>query len=214
MLVSVLAIMVLHAVPLDTIWTEKTDGYEIEVCYPAIALENQVLGGLLQAYAMEVVMQFERQFEENLLYDPMPTPWYLELNLNHEPSPDGMICILVWQWDYMGGAHGNTSTQALNYREEAMESVGVVELLGGEEELTLFSEKVIEELMTESRDEGWVQRGAGPDPQNYHSVTPVPDENGRTEGYIVIFPPYQVECYAYGPIEVYIPLTDLLPEPV
>ncbi len=201
--------MVLQAVPADTIWTEVTEEYEIEVRYPAIALENEVLGNLLEAYAMESVMQFERQYSEYTISDPMPSLWYLDLRFRHEPSPDGMICILVWQWDYMGGAHGNTTTQALNYREETMEYIGVVELLGGEEMLTLFSREVISELLTEDRDTEWVRRGAGPDPLNYHSVIPVPDTNGGIEGYTVVFPPYQVECYAYGPIEIYVPLTAL-----
>lgn len=55
-------------------------------------------------------------------------------------------------------------------------------------------------------DEGWVERGASPTPENYHTLFPVPDENGDIAGYTVIFPPYQVDCYACGPSEVYVPV--------
>lgn len=55
-------------------------------------------------------------------------------------------------------------------------------------------------------DEGWVEDGASPTEENYHSVLPEPDEDGNIIGYTVLFPPYQVDCYAAGFIEVFVPV--------
>jgi hypothetical protein len=63
----------------------------------------------------------------------------------------------------------------------------------------------MDELSDQLEDTEWLRRGASADPLNYSTITPVPDSLGNLAGYNVIFPPYQVACYACGPVEVYVP---------
>lgn len=191
----------------DTLWTEATEGYSITVMYPGIALENRILGSILQEYANDQVKKFIEQFQEHHHDEPPLHDWMLELNLVLEPSPGGMITILAWLWEYTGGAHGNTRTQAFIYSVSEQRLMDTVELLGGRENFETFAQAVIGCLKAdEFFDPGWVERGAAMDAGNYHTVFPVPDHSGSLEGYAVLFPPYQVDCYATGVVEVFVPV--------
>lgn len=117
----------------DSIWTEDADNYSITMTYPSIALENDVIGNRLEEYAMARVTTFKEHFLE--YFNPeVQMDWGLETNFTLDPSPEGMICIISWTWEYAGRAHGNTWTQAFVYDSEAEAFIGPVELLGGETE--------------------------------------------------------------------------------
>lgn len=191
----------------DTLWTENTEHYSISVYYPDIALENEAIGERLEMFVSERMQGFKDNFEECFQDDDTPRmEWILEIKFKHEPSPDSMICIVAWKWDYMGGAHGNTWTQAFIFDQATDSVLGVVELLGSQAEFEAFAEEVMIQLNEMPLDKDWIDRGASPTPENYHTVFPVPDENGGIAGYTVIFPQYQVCCYSAGPIEVYVPV--------
>ena len=190
----------------DTLWTENTEYYSISVNYPARALENEAVGETLEEFASEKIQNFKDSFKEYFKDDPFLMEWNLEISFIHEPSPDGMLCITARIWDYSGGAHGNSWTQAFVFDLATDSLIGPVELLGSQEEFETFAEEVMVQLNELHVDEGWVERGASPTPENYHTLFPVPDENGDIAGYTVIFPPYQVDCYACGPSEVYVPV--------
>ena len=190
----------------DTFWTESCEGYSIEVNYPRLALENKELGVLLQEQATLQIEDFKKQYFEFSLDEPGITDWALELSFSQEPSPEGLICIVAWHWEYTGGAHGNTMTHSIVFDLNTSRHIGVLDLLGGEEEFQAFSLEVIGKLIETQVDETWVERGASAELRNYHTVFPVPSETGGIAGYTVLFPPYQVACYACGTIEVFIPL--------
>lgn len=201
--------MILLAVqcqPEDTLWTEAGEGWEIEVHYPPAGLEYEELGKILQEYARGQAEDFRNQFQEYYLDDPFLHDWVLEINFTQEPSPRGMICVLAWMWSYTGGAHGNSFTGAFNYSISEKRVIDTVELLGGMERFQSFANYVIGSLQSDDYyDPGWVERGASADPGNYHSVVPVPGDDCGIDGYTVFFPPYQVDCYATGTVEVFVP---------
>ncbi|MEN8209589.1 MAG: RsiV family protein, partial [Candidatus Fermentibacteria bacterium] len=87
--------------------------------------------------------------------------------------------------------------------------IGPVELLGGQTDFEAFAEEVLVQLDEQFMDEAWVEDGASPTPENYHTVLPMPNEDGGIAGYAVIFPPYQVACYACGTVEVFVPVHPL-----
>jgi hypothetical protein len=196
--------MALQGAPESLLWTEEEEGYEIIVSYPEAALKNAFLGDILEAYALSGTEAFRELYQDYWTNAPSVTGgWFMELNFTHEPSPDGMISVIAWMWDFTGGAHGNSYTRAFNYSTGENRLVDVVELLGGEERFNSFAMAVVEYLQSQGcYDDEWVARGAGPDPGNYHTVIPVPGEDG---GYTVFFPPYQVDCYATGTVEVFVP---------
>ena len=190
----------------DTLWTEDTEYYSISVHYPAAALENEAAGERLEEFASGQIQNFKHNFKDFFRDDPLMMEFNLEINFTHEPSPDGMLCIIAWMWSYTGGAHGNSWTRAFVFDLATDSVIGPVELLGGQTEFETFAEEVMVQLDELHVDEVWVENGASPIPENYHTVFPVPDEDGDIAGYTVIFPPYQVACYACGSTEVFVPV--------
>lgn len=188
----------------DTYWKEEAEGYRIEVQFPEIVLENEYIDKLLKDSADGRIREFKQLFKAHSLDDPFILEWALELNFFHQPSPDDMACIVLSQWEYTGGAHGNSFTQSFNFDLNSSSLITTLDLLGGENQFQLFANSVIEYLKNTEVDETWVERGASADIQNYHTVFPVPGEDGSITGYTVIFPPYQVACYAVGSVEVFI----------
>lgn len=204
LLLSVMLIIA-QGVPEDTLWTDEREGYTISIKYPEVSLEMEVIGNRLEEYAEGQISDFRDMYEE-YYFEEYPIEWTLETTFTQEPSPEGLICLMAWTWEYSGGAHGNTWTHSFIYDEASESFFGPVELLGGEEEFRSFAEEVIRQVSEEQVDDGWVEEGASADPENYHSIVPVPDENGGIAGYTVYFPPYQVACYACGMIEAYVPV--------
>lgn len=191
--------------PADTLWTDAGEGYDITVHYPETALETDVIGDTLQAFAEENVEGFMESYGE-YFSEELGMDWTLEMNFTHEPSPTGMVCIIAWMWEYTGGAHGNTWTRAFVYDEELEHFLDPVEILGGWREFEDYTREVRRQLHGMDLDSDWVEEGASNEPEtNYHTLVPVPDEDGGIAGYRVIFPPYQVAAYVYGPIEIYVP---------
>ncbi len=115
MLSFALMLLTFQATLTDTLWTESCEGYSIEVHYPAIALENEVIGRILQEFASGQIRSFKDQFTEFHMEGFDTSEWMLELNIIHEPSPDGLACLTAWHWEYTGGAHGNTMTRSFIY---------------------------------------------------------------------------------------------------
>lgn len=190
----------------DTLWTETEEGYSITVSYPEIALEIETIGNRLEEYAMGQAEAFRQCYYDYYQDDPFLPEFSMELNFTQEPSPNGLICIQAWLWEYTGGAHGNTQTQAFIYHIGKNRFLNTLELLGGRDQLQIFAGEVISQLSEEEYyDMDWVERGASADPENYHTVLPVPGDNGEIAGYTVLFPPYQVDCYANGTVEVFVP---------
>ena len=50
-----------------------------------------------------------------------------------------------------------------------------------------------------SHDEQWVMSGAGPEEKNFSSF------NVTDKGLLITFDEYQIDCYAAGPSEVFVP---------
>ncbi|MBD3369591.1 DUF4163 domain-containing protein [Candidatus Fermentibacteria bacterium] len=202
----ILLLLALQARITDTLWTETTDGYRIAVQYPEIALDNEGLGDILEEYATARIEEFKSDFERYHTTEFPTQDWSLEINLVQEPSPKGIICILAWVWEYTGGAHGNTATRAFNYNIADDRLLSTIELLGSRDRFESFAAEVISRLMEEGcYEDDWVEDGASAEEQNYHTVLPVPGEDCGLKGYTVLFPPYQVDCYASGTIEVFLP---------
>lgn len=203
---TLLILLALQGAP-DTLWTEAGEGWEFSVTFPGTIEEYPELQDILRDYAADQVEGFREHLGYRIDWDdPFQQCWIMDLNFVHDPSPRGMVCVTAWTWSYTGGAHGNTFTRAFLYSVAEKRLIGIVELLGGEEPFQSFAGAVVRYLQSEDfYDDEWVSRGAGPDPANYHTVIPVPGESCGLEGYQVIFPPYQVDCYATGIVEVFVP---------
>lgn len=190
----------------DSVWTEEAPGYTISVSYAETLLENPVLAGLLGEYAEGQTEAYRTNFTDLTSDYPEPMPWNLEISFTHEPSPEGLICALAWIWKYSGGAHGNTSTKAFVFDTAGDTLVAPISLFPDEEAFSSFASVVRKNLRQELGEDFWIGDGASPTAENYQCMLPVPDSTGAVRGHRVIFPPYQVAPYVFGPQEVVIPL--------
>lgn len=192
----------------DSVRTESGEGYSITVTCPAAVFEMEDVAEELDRYASEQVEGFRESFQE-FYSDSFDTfDWNMEITFTRELSPSGMVCVAAWIWEYSGGAHGNSWTKTFVYDLNAGAFLGPVELLGGEKEFRAFAGAVMERLNGMLDHDGWIEEGASASVENYHSLLPVPDESGGIAGYRVLFPPYQVAAYVYGPVEVFVPCSE------
>ncbi len=191
----------------DSTWTENTPGFTISVSYAGTLLDNPVLAGLLGEYAEMQAEAFRTNFTDLTSEYPEPMPWNLEISFTHEPSPSGLICALAWIWEYSGGAHGNTWTRAFVFNTETGSLITPPGFFSSEEEFSSFACAARKHLRQELGEDFWIEEGASPTAENYQCLLPVPDSTGAVWGHRVIFPPYQVAPYVFGPQEVIIPLS-------
>lgn len=183
------------------VFSESGPGYEIFVELPGIAREIPTLLDSLNTLSLEAVNDFRSTLGYLREEDPL---WLLDLRFSHEPSPDGLVCILFTEYHYNGGAHGMEGFTALVYR---LEDDGFIEPLSLIEDLPGFARAVRDSLLKNpDADPGWIGPGTEPIAQNYRAVLPFPDSTGALMGFQVVFPAYQVAPYSAGVHRVRVPM--------
>jgi hypothetical protein len=111
---------------------------------------------------------------------------------------------------YSGAAHPNSYTEVLNFDLKNGKALRLAELFNpGAKYIQAIANYSVADLKKQSKekdgilDDDWIQRGAGPEAENYKSWTISP------KGLAISFDAYQVGPYAAGPQEVFIPYSAL-----
>ncbi len=182
----------------DSVWSEDGDGYGISVIRQGSIPASRVLDDALAGYSSGLIEDFLRGFREFSADFPEQFPWNLEITFTYEPSPNGLVCVMAWIWEYTGGAHGNTVTRAFILDQERSVMIEPTSLFVNDKNFTAFATIVNKLLRQELGEDFWIDEGASPSPKNYHSLLPVPDDSGAIGAYRVLFPPYQVAPYVFG----------------
>jgi hypothetical protein len=135
-----------------------------------------------------------------------PPPSFLEIGYEVTAASKDFISVLFTFYGYMSGAaHPNTSTQSFNYDLNRNAPARLADLFTPNsnylKEISDYAVRELKRLETAS----WVENGAGPKIENFHSwnVTPA--------GLRITFDPYQVGPYAAGGHEVVVPYSVLKP---
>jgi Protein of unknown function (DUF3298)/Deacetylase PdaC len=105
-----------------------------------------------------------------------------------------------------GAAHPNHASMVFNYSFETGKTLTLAELFKGNNYLKVISSYAIRSLkkqLAPNPDMEWIQRGAGPEEENYKNW------NITARGLLITFDQYQVASYADGPHEVLIPYSAL-----
>ena len=114
------------------------------------------------------------------------------------------ISVLFSFYEYLGGAHPNTTTESFNYDLNRNAPLSLADLFTPNSNyLKVISDYTIKELKLDTV--SGVENGAGPKIENFHSwnITPA--------GLKITFDPYQVGPYAAGAHEVVVPYSVLKP---
>ncbi len=113
---------------------------------------------------------------------------------------------------YAGSPHPNHNTQSFNYDLEKDQELKLADLfVGGKAFITKLSTEAVAIIKTTPNEKGdlveydktWLEAGAGPKESNYHTVTLAPT------GFYIEFDPYDIDSYAAGPVEIFIPYAQL-----
>jgi hypothetical protein len=121
---------------------------------------------------------------------------------------NSLISIHFFEYSYFSGAaHPNNSSFSVNYDLAANKEVTLDDMLNSGWENTI-SELSIKSIMNQiysgkTDPDDWVKEGAGPDKKNFKVY------NVTQTGLVITFPTYQVASYAQGPVEVFIPYSDI-----
>jgi hypothetical protein len=132
-------------------------------------------------------------------------PNSLSVSYEIAAADKNFISVLFSFYEYLGGAHPNTTTESFNYDLNRKAPVSLADLFTPNSNyLKVISDHAIKELKKLDTVSA-VELGAGPKIDNYHSwnITPT--------GLKITFDPYQVGPYAAGAHEVVVPYSVLKP---
>jgi len=133
----------------------------------------------------------------------------LNIGYNIELARDDLISVMLVVGSYSAGAaHPNSHSEVVNFDLKNGKSLNLSDLFQpGSKYLQVLSAYCIADLKKQDkskgedsmRDDDWIQRGAGPEAENYGSWTV-----GK-KGLGIVFDAYQVAAYAAGPQHVFVP---------
>lgn len=196
--------------------------YEIDAEYPQLTGSgspnyekfNQTMRGLVTKRVSEVKADMEVDPEDPPLDLPEESGGSdLTIGYTIELAKDDLISVMLQVGSYSAGAaHPNSSSEVVNFDLKNGKLLKLGDLFQpGSKYLQVISAYCIADLKKQGKQQGeesmldddWIQRGAGPDADNYGSWT-----MGK-QGLGIIFDAYQVAAYAAGPQHVFIPYSAL-----
>ncbi len=194
--------------------------YEIDVEYPQLTGSSNPnfdkLNQTLRSLALKSVTGFRKDMTEQAGEEnPIESETGSSLGMGYTiaVAKDDFVSV---QFDigsyYAGAAHPNSHTEVVNFDLKNGKALRLGDLFKpGSKYLQTISTAAISDLKKQSKEKGadsvldddWIQRGAGPDPENYKSWTIT------RKGLKITFDSYQVAPYAAGPQEVLLPYSSL-----
>lgn len=137
----------------------------------------------------------------------------LHIGYNIELAKDDLISVLLVVGSYSAGAaHPNSYSEVVNFDLKNGKQLNLSDVFQpGSKYLQALAAYCIADLKKQAKSKGedsmldddWIQRGAGPEAENYESWT-----IGK-QGLGITFDAYQVAAYAAGPQHVFVPYSAL-----
>lgn len=122
-------------------------------------------------------------------------------------ATNDLISISISDFTYMGGAHGGTMSNPINYDLKNNRELKLADIFEPNSNyLKVISDYAIADLkprIGEMSDDEWLSKGAAPEADNYRSW------NLTKKGLMITFDAYQVAAYAAGPQTVIVPYDKL-----
>ncbi len=195
--------------------------YEIDVQYPQLSGSGSPNYEKFNQTVRSLVTKKVAAFREEMAPSPDdPPPTELEsmgsdLNIAYTIAlaRDDLISVLLDVGSYSAGAaHPNSYSEVVNFDLRNGKLIKLADLFQpGSKHIQTIAAYCIADLKKQGKQKGedsmldddWIERGAGPDGENYTSWT-----IGK-KGLGIIFDSYQVAAYAAGPQHVLVPYSAL-----
>jgi len=179
---------------------EETAAYKISVKYPVTG--NPAVNAALEEFVKGQVDDFKKGAGESSF------GMKNELKISYEvfSFSDSIRSFKFDVMSYTGGAHPNTAIVTKTYDLQSGKEIGLNEIFNPNSDYLKTVSKIASADLIgkiKNTDAKWVQKGAGPAPENYARF--VLSENEI----VFFFDPYQVAPYSEGPQEAKIPYSAL-----
>lgn len=192
----------------------KKQRLTIDTAYPQLvggdAAIADAFNKAISGFTTKAVSDFKKENKtdlEAMAKDSEAGPGYsLDVSYHTTHADKNLISVLVWRYQFTGGAHGGSASTAFNYDLNSGRMLKLADLFQPNSGyLKAISAYCITTLTKElgDVDAEWLRNGAGPKPENFKSWNITPD------GLQITFDAYQVAAYAFGPQEVVVPYSAL-----
>lgn len=187
----------------------------IDTAYPQLvggdAAVTDTFNKALSGFAAKQVSAFKKDNKEGLdamVKDAESSPGFaLDISYHTTFADKNLISVLVWTYQYTGGAHGGSYSTTFNYDLQNGRMLNLSDLFQANSHYgKVISNYCTDALMKEigaEADQEWLRTGTAPKAENYKSWNITPD------GLQITFDAYQVAAYALGPQEVIVPYSAL-----
>lgn len=186
----------------------------IDTAYPQLvggdAAIADAFNKTISGFTTKAVSDFKKENKtdlEAMAKDSEAGPGYsLDVSYHTTHADKNLISVLVWRYQFTGGAHGGSASTAFNYDLNSGRMLKLADLFQPNSGyLKTISAYCITTLTKElgDVDAEWLRNGAGPKPENFKSWNVTPD------GLQITFDAYQVAAYAFGPQEAVVPYSAL-----
>jgi len=194
---------------------------QVEFKYSPDINNHPALAQLLAERTQEVVVEW---IDENL---PEDIPAFYEMHYELVAQTPHVVAVLGRGSAYTGGNHPNNMTESHIWLPEKQQWLTASMLISHPEGWQAVSDYAGEDLYQQYRSHfpnpskqeqawlddhrNWINRGVGPDAENFKYFYPVASGDGRIAALKFIFPPYQVGPWADGSWTVDVPASILYP---
>jgi hypothetical protein len=189
----------------------------IDTAYPQLAggdaTRAENFNKAVSGFVTSQTAEFKKQHKADLAEiaanaaDADRPGYALEISYHTPYADKNLISLLVWTYQFTGGAHGNSFSTTFNYDLSSGRMLKLDDLFQpNSNHLRLISDYCLKTLTKELgavADANWLKEGAGPKAENFKSWNITPD------GLQITFDAYQVAAYAFGPQEVIVPYSVL-----
>lgn len=183
---------------------EKEGKYAINIRYPQMEGNSSAASQAEFNKTVQKLVQGSKSDFQKELKDAnpeSPVPYSLDLTYKDELENDKFVSLVFVGSVNLGGAHPSPYYHTITFDLEGRREMKLGDLF---KKGTTYMEKIsqicIQDLEKRKvSDSDWIKGGASPKKENYETFYL------NRKGLVVLFPPYQVACYAAGPQEVLIP---------
>ncbi|MCD4785512.1 MAG: DUF3298 and DUF4163 domain-containing protein [Candidatus Eremiobacteraeota bacterium] len=193
------------------VFKEKGDQYSIKAEYPRLVnyknkKSQEKFNAGIKKYIDNQAKGFKEDYKKAKASTPkLRLPWNLDIAYEIKYQKNDIICVIMRGGEFTGGAHPNPLFYTLTFDLKSGEKVELKDLFKPKSKyLARISKYCIAQLIkTKHTDEKWIRDGAKAEAKNYKCFILT------DKGILILFPPYQVDCYAAGVRKVLVPYKKL-----
>lgn len=202
------------------IYEKKTDGIEVKLTLPEAVGRTPALYARLYSEGKNALDGFVEGSTEDVeqlkAAGLMQTGYSREIEYQATADTPRLLGLVRNDYEYTGGAHPNSSMQALTWDKATGKSLAVTELMRPGADMAAVDKALCDGILAEKK----VRTGEAAIDGEVKACPKLADVSvalerstvaGKAGGLTALFPPYTLGAYAEGSYEITLPLTVIQP---